>query len=267
MAQDWRTGANWDLVGARKAIRIANERELLATYAQVSRAHKRLLLQELVPGGDEHLLVAACYLDQQSEFVAGFNARKLVQEPAGFGTGCIVQADSCPEIFEPTVRLLRSIRFTGIAEVEYKWNTARQEYQLIEINPRPWDQHRLGKGCGTDLIHIAYCDYAGLPRPVSNRRASTQKWIAEDTFLLTALKLLLRRDPKFLQLVRSAKGQRSYAIWSLRDPLPFLGYLITQFLPSLVSSGWRALRATTSRTRQESADVVKPEHSREVVKQ
>jgi predicted ATP-grasp superfamily ATP-dependent carboligase len=165
----------------------------------------------------------------------------LVQIPEGFGTGCIVQTVDRPELFEPTTRLLRGIGFTGIAEVEYKWDAENKQYQLIEINPRPWDQHRLGNACGVDLIHLAYSAHAGLPRPVARRQAPGHKWIAEDAFFLAALRLLWNRDAKFGSLFRLARGCRIYAIWSLRDPLPFVAYMVTDFIPGLAGIGIRAV--------------------------
>jgi predicted ATP-grasp superfamily ATP-dependent carboligase len=235
-AHHWRQRDNWELVGGRKAICISSNEELRAEYASIARADKRALLQEMVPGGDESLVVAACYLDRHSNRVAGFNIRKLVQVPEGFGTGCIVQATACPELMERTERLLRAMRFTGIAEVEYKWDAAKREYLLIEINPRPWDQHRLGKPCGVDLVHIAYREHAGLAIPAIRLRKSERKWIAEDTFITTALRLLWRRDSRLASLFRHARGKRMYAIWSANDPLPFMAHIALRFIPMLLSS-------------------------------
>jgi predicted ATP-grasp superfamily ATP-dependent carboligase len=138
---------------------------------------------------------------------------------------------------------LQKKRFSGIAEVEYKWDAADGQYKLIEINPRPWDQHRLGNSCGINLMYIAYCELAGLPKPAVRPRVSGQKWIAEDVFFTTGLQLLWRRDRKFRSLLRLARGQRIYAIWSVRDPLPLLAYLVTRFIPELLGSGLKALWA------------------------
>src|ERR1039458_6296972 len=121
-AHHWRQGGNWELVGQRKAIAVNSPEELVAEYGRVALANRRVLVQEMIAGGDENLAIAACYLDRQSNWVAGFNTQKVVQIPEGFGTGCIVQATDRPELFEPTLRLLQAMRFTGIAEVEYKWN-------------------------------------------------------------------------------------------------------------------------------------------------
>jgi D-aspartate ligase len=241
-AHQWRQNANWELVGGRKAIKISSPGELLEEYALVARANQQALIQELIPGDDRSLVIAACYMDRQAKWVAGFNTQKLVQCPEGFGTGCIVRALDRPELFAPARRLLEHIGFTGIAEVEFKWDEARQVYQLIEINPRPWDQHRLGATCGTDLVYLAYCDHAGLPVPPVVKKPAERKWVAEDAFLFESLRLFWRRDPKWRDLFRFAQGKRIYAIWSWRDPLPMAAYLFPRLIPQVLAMGWTAFR-------------------------
>jgi predicted ATP-grasp superfamily ATP-dependent carboligase len=170
-AHQWRKTGNWRIVGERKAVPVASPAEFLSEYEVIARAESRVLVQEMVPGGDALLRVAACYMDSRSNLVAAFTARKVLQVPAGFGTGCIVETADCPQVLELASKLLRSIGFSGIAEVEFKWDEASRQYKLIEINPRPWDQHRLGAAAGVDLIRAAYHDLTGAaPLPASAPR-------------------------------------------------------------------------------------------------
>jgi len=244
-SHQWRQKSNWELVGARKAIGIFSEVELRTEYETIARAEKRVLLQEQVPGSDECLRIAACYMDRNSRYVAGFQAQKVVQVPEAFGTGCIVQSIHCPALVGPTVRVLESIGFTGLAEVEYKWDEANGEYKLIEINPRPWDQHRLGPRCGVDLIYLAYSEHAGLPLPPATpprlEPAPEYKWIAEDVFVSTVLQMAWRRDPRLRSLVRNASGKRVFAIWSMHDPLPFIGYFFGRYIPDFMAACFRRI--------------------------
>jgi predicted ATP-grasp superfamily ATP-dependent carboligase len=240
-AHHWRKGNNWDLVGARKAVAITSPSELEQEYQAVARADQRALVQEMIPGGDDALFIAACYLDRESRWVAGFNTQKLAQSPPVFGTGCVVQTVNRPELFEPARRLLETMHFSGIAEVEYKWDDSSREYKLIEVNPRPWDQHSLGRECGVDLIHLAYCDHAGLPRPAMIYSDSPRTWIAEDTFVNTVLLMVWRRQAGVWSLVRLARPKRVYAIWEAHDPLPLIAYLIVRFVPDLIVAGFRAV--------------------------
>jgi len=240
-AHHWRAERNWEIVGARKAIAIASAEELLAEYEVVGRANRRALVQAIVPGGDDCLNVVACYVDREGRFVGGFNVQKLVQDPPGFGTGCIVQSADRPELFERTIRLLRAMEFTGIAEVEYKREGADGEYKLIEVNPRPWDQHRLGAVCGVDVIHLAYRDCAGLPTPEVRAQFTPCKWIAEDAFLMAVLRSIWRRDGGARRLFQQARGRKIYAIWAASDPMPFLAYL-AKLVPTLIGLALSAIR-------------------------
>lgn len=235
------------MVGARKAIIARSEEELLREYELVARADARAVVQEMVEGGDDQLLITACYLDRESRCVGAFHSQKLVQIPEGFGTGCIVRSVDRPELLEPTIRLLQSIGFSGIAEVEYKWDRTAGTYKLIEVNPRAWDQHRLGRSCGVDLIYMAYCDHAGLAMPPAARLSPGHKWIAEDTFLTVTLRMLWRRDPKLRLLWRQARGKRILAIWSATDPLPLIAYFFLRLLPEVLGSRVAAARSTLKR--------------------
>jgi D-aspartate ligase len=245
-AHHWRKQDNWQLVGNRKAIGVTSMKELTAEYDKIAGSESRALIQEMIPGGDECLWIAACYLNRQSRFVAGFAAQKLLQVPAGFGTGCMVQTVDRPDLVQIAAAFLEKIGFSGIAEVEFKRDAASGEYKLIEINPRPWDQHRLGKACGVDLIHIAYCDLAGLPLPAVNAQSAGERWIAEDVFWWLLLRSLYKREGRFLALLRLARGRRVYSMWSLRDPLPSLGFFATSFVPELVVTLVRYLRSRIS---------------------
>jgi hypothetical protein len=82
-----------------------------------------------------------------------------------------------------------------------------RDHDPIEINPRPWDQHRLGNTCGVDLIYLAYCEHGGLPLPRFETKQSEDKWIAEGR----RIKFHLVADVKGLWLKRStAAGQAAY---------------------------------------------------------
>src|ERR1044072_4774839 len=209
----------------------------------IARASARVLLNEMIPGGDDQLSIAACYIDRQSRWAGGFNTQKVLQRPETFGTGCIVQSVDRPDLFPPTARLLEAIGFTGIAEVEYKWNAATATHQLIEINPRPWDQHILGSAVGCDLTYLAYRDHAGLPASEIQRKPAGQKWIAEDAFILAALEFLCKGDGRIWKLFSLARGRRIWAIWTAHDALPLFGCVALTLMPHLASAALRLLRS------------------------
>jgi predicted ATP-grasp superfamily ATP-dependent carboligase len=241
-AQHWRKKGNWQLVGERKAVGVVSAEDLIDEYALISRADSRVLLQQMVPGGDQRLWIAACYVDRRGRFAGGFTAQKLVQVPQVFGTGCVVQTVDRPDLLEKAAGLLEKIGFKGVAEVEFKEDDDGT-YKLIEINTRPWDQHRLGHACGADVIYAAYCDLAGLPAPHTKQQSAGHKWIAEDVYWLLLLRSLWKRDGRFGEWRRHARGKRVYAISLRGDPLPTFCYLVKQFLPQLASASFHLVRS------------------------
>jgi D-aspartate ligase len=232
-AHHWRKPGVWQSAGSRKAIAAASPQQLQAEYDTISPREPRALVQEIVPGGDDCLWIAACYLNRETKFAGGFTAQKLLQVPAGFGTGCVVQTVDRPDLLARAAALLESIGFSGIAEVEFKKDPADGEDKLIEINPRPWDQHLLGPACGSDLVYLAYCDLAGLPRPAPAVRTAGHKWIAEEVYALLLLRALFQRSGHFGELLRAARGRRVYSVASLRDPLPLAALVALGIIPDL----------------------------------
>ena len=131
------------------------------------------------------------------------------------------------------------------------------KHYLIEVNPRPWDQLSLGRASGVDLSLAAYSDHAALPAPAIAPSRKHIKWIAEDAFLIESLHLLWRHDNRLWSLFRLAAGPRIYAIWSWRDPLPFLAYA-TAALPALLRSALQAAAARLRRQRRVSEHARNP---------
>lgn len=245
-AHYWRKADNWTRLGSRKAIYVSSANQLTREYGRVAAADPRVVVQEVIEGGDDHLAVAACYMDLSGRLAGSFTAQKLLQVPDRFGTGCIVQTADCPELTSAAVRLLENLRFTGIAEVEFKWNSVSGEHQLIEINPRPWDQHRLGHASGIDLVHIAYCELAGVAAPAVENRRVHYKWVAEDVLFIALIRSLWRRDGCFAAFARLTIGRKIYAIWSVKDPLPAIAYLPKQCLKSLATGAISRFRSVLS---------------------
>src|SRR5207245_2260498 len=120
------------------------------------------------------------YFGANSQALGYFCARKLVQEPEDFGTGCLVQNLPLEELVEPSLRLCTSLNYRGMAEIEYKYDTQARQYKLIEINARHWDWHQLAHMSGVNLTRLAYSDLTGHQLDASTSRKNGGKWIAED---------------------------------------------------------------------------------------
>ena len=235
-AYQWRIGDAWHQVGARKAVVANNLEELRNEYAKVSSVTPHILVQEWVPGSDGNIVILGGYASHTSELVSYFTARKLLQSPSGCGTGCIVESEYIPEIVEHSRKLLRALRYQGIAEVEYKLDAASGEFKLIEINTRHWDQHQLGQASGINVTWVAYCDLTGGVVPMTQPPILPVKWIAEETLFIHALRALYRGEMSMRDLWQKLSGRKVYSIFAWNDPIPALRYGMTVVVPEIAAA-------------------------------
>ena len=128
------------------------------------------LIQEMISGPDRMLFTLGAYIDEAGSPLGVFCGRKLRQSPLGVGTCRIGEASWNEALVEQGMRLLRELAFTGIAQVEFKYDRRDRKFKFIEINPRLWQWHENAAACGVDLPWIAYQDLtAGKVGPTSSR--------------------------------------------------------------------------------------------------
>ena len=258
-AYQWRHRGLWERIGGQKAFIAATRGELDALYARLVELAPHALVQEFVPGVDHDIVVCCCVVGGDGALLGHFTGRKLRQSPPLVGTGCVVEASPVHDVLEPTLKLLRSLGYTGIAEVEYKLDRTTGVYHLIEINPRHWDQHELGRLVGINVTWLAYADLAAIPvapcRPVYEHGAR-YRWIAESELVMSVARdmrdaLRVARTPASAahssRLTRACsvlatalslvRGRRVFGMWRLADPRPGLG-TVTR----LGTTVWAAVR-------------------------
>lgn len=218
-ASDWRTKEVWDLVGRRKAVKLDDAKALEAFYSPLEVVAPGVVVQEWVEGPDTNLRIFGSYCSKNSDVLAYFTAHKVLQTPPSTGTGVIVRAQPHPEVVGPSTALLRALKFTGLSEVEYKIDDRDGSLNLIEINPRHWDQHGLGTAVGVNLSLAAWCHLAGQEMPEFKQKERAVVWIAETEFFYEYLRGIVSRSPTrpTLGLMR---GVRTFAVWSMSDPRP-----------------------------------------------
>ena len=211
-------------------------------YNQVAAVSPEVLVQEWIPGPSNEIVIMGGYFGNNSQALGYFCARKLVQEPEDFGTGCLVQNLLLEELVEPSARLCQSLNYRGMAEIEYKYDANAREYKLIEINARHWDWHQLAHMSGVNLTRVAYSDLTGHALDSSTSRKTGGKWIAEDAFMLHAAAAIYQRRVKLRTLLQQLSGPKMFAIFAWDDPWPFLRYSLQSMLPAMGRMAWAKLR-------------------------
>jgi predicted ATP-grasp superfamily ATP-dependent carboligase len=203
---------------------------------------EEVMLQELIPGGGEHQF-SYCGFFKDGRPVAKMLVRRARQRPPDFArSSTCVETVDMPQLEEPSERFLRAIGYYGLAELEYKYDVRDGEYKLLDVNPRTWGSHSIGRRAGVDFPLLLYRDQ--LEQPVEPCRARAGiRWIRLTTDLPTSLGEIFRGRLDLIPFLKSICRFDIEAVFEPDDPLPALAELT--LLPYLIRTrsawGWKGV--------------------------
>lgn len=205
----------WTDFSPRKVYKARNAQQLAALYARCSAWARPLIVQEWIEGPDANLFSCNCYFNGGGDLVATFVARKIRQWPPQMGISCLGIECRNDAVLETAVQLFRKAHYTGLGYVEMKRDARTGEYYVLEANVgRPTVRSAIAEAGGIELTYAAYCDAAGLPLPTQLEQSyGSAKWVHLHYDFRSAL----------YYWRRSWRGNKTYALFSWRDPGPFLG--------------------------------------------
>jgi predicted ATP-grasp superfamily ATP-dependent carboligase len=136
-----------------KAWRVGDRATLLARYDEAVALVGRdaVMVQDLIPGGGDAQFSYAAVWDRGKP-VASLVARRTRQYPVDFGfTSTFVETIEHGEVEAQAFRFLADLRFSGMAELEFKHDARDSRTKLLDVNPRAWTWIGLGAAAGVDL--------------------------------------------------------------------------------------------------------------------
>ena len=205
----------------RKAIVVEREDELKEKYQQYSHFGE-LMVQELIPGGEEQLYSVGTLFDQRMELIAVFTGQKLHQYPPNFGSGSLARSVRNDALAEAGVSFMRELGFRGLGMLEYKLDPRDGKLKFLEINPRTWYWHSLSRACGVDLPYLYYLSVTGQkPQPVTEQKTDVKWLYLVRDFVAFRDKQRSGEGTSFLEWLRSLSGKKEYALFAWDDPMPF----------------------------------------------
>jgi predicted ATP-grasp superfamily ATP-dependent carboligase len=206
---------------ASKAWRIDDREQLLARYEEAKTLVDpgALMIQELIPGGGESQFsyTALC---KGGRPIASLTARRARQIPMDFGrASTFVETVHDTATSEAAVRLIATLRYTGIVEVEFKRDPRDGKLKLLDINPRVWGWHSLCGSAGVDYPYLLWLLTMGELIPPT-KAAVGVRWVRMSTDAPTAIREVLHGRLSLREYVRSIRPPVAPAIYASDDPLP-----------------------------------------------
>jgi D-aspartate ligase len=182
--------------------------------------HDGLIVQELVPGdGATQFSYAAICRDGKP--VASLVALRRRQHPANYGTGTFVETIENDVVEAQAERLLEAVGYSGMVEIEFKYDARDGLFKLLDANPRLWTWNSIGTVSGVDFPLTMWRLARGESPPRMRARAGGY-WMYLSRDFPEACKEIVAGTLSPTNYLRSFGRPMTFATFALDDPKPWL---------------------------------------------
>jgi len=228
----------------------------------------QLLLQEFAAGEG----VGVEVLMHHAEPVAIFQHRRLKEFPASGGVAAVaVSEEPEPLLVDQALALLRALEWDGVAMVEFRYDRARRQSSLLEVNGRYWGTLALAIHAGLDFPWYQWQIAHGERPDVPVRYSVGRRWrwsagylsrwhdLAKDCVANLLKPSVDIKESGLKQAGRAGFGLKEFvpswadlsaadAVWDRNDPMPAVGELL-RTLKDLAASDIKGITRKFSQVR------------------
>ncbi|MGW1026621.1 carboxylate--amine ligase [Streptomyces sp. NPDC002577] len=151
--------------------RIAS-REALLALARDWGEQPGVILQEYLPREEAEDWIVHAYFDEESTPLAMFTGVKVRSWPPHAGMTAQAFVVDNPELADIAARFVKRIGFTGIVDLDLRFDRRDGQYKLLDFNPRMGAQFRLFESeSGVDVVRAMHLHLTGRAVPEGEQRA------------------------------------------------------------------------------------------------
>ncbi|MCX5204910.1 ATP-grasp domain-containing protein [Streptomyces sp. NBC_00237] len=182
-----------------------------------------VILQEYLPREEAEDWIVHAYFDAHSEPRAMFTGVKVRSWPPHAGmTACAYVVDN-PELAGLASQFVKRIGFSGIVDLDLRYDRRDGQYKLLDFNPRMGAQFRLFESeSGVDVVRAQHLDLTGRAVPEGEQRAG-HRFVVENIDLPALL--AYRRSGYTTPHVPRRADSTELAWFAADDPKPALAML------------------------------------------
>jgi D-aspartate ligase len=204
-----------------KAWRADNQGMLAARYdeAKALVGAESIMIQEIIPGDGATQFSYAAVWDRGRP-VGSLVAQRRRQYPINFGfTSTLVETVERPEVEAAATRFLASLDFSGLVEIEFKYDARDDSYKILDVNGRAWTWMALGAAAGIDFPALQYGLAVGESiAPTTAQIGARWLYFTRDCAASVAEMLAGRLSP--IAYLQSLRHSAASAVFAWDDPLP-----------------------------------------------
>jgi len=213
--------------GLPKAIEVRTERELEEWRHRFSCAGVAPLISQSLLS--QRVVQYSVPFARRASIMLSFVARKIRPAPHDCLQGTLVELAEHPEVERLGRLAAERAGYYGIGEVEILHSEDTGRNYLVEINARPWLQYALAPASGHDFLGFML---ESEREPLNGERCDGTTWInlRDDRYVTFSRPNGNGSAPSarlpLQEYLRSVASSNVYAVFDMRDPLPFVHTLL-----------------------------------------
>jgi len=203
-----------------------NEEQLKKWLVAVSKTSFVCMVQQVIPGFDDHMVTYDAYCDQNSEVTHWVTCQKYRQYPINFGASVYTGQKYIPQLHQIGAPFFKAIGWKGFAEIEFKKHAHTGDFYLIEVNVRTTNFNEMLTRIGLNFPYITYQRCIGEPVEPMVIDYDTHKvfWYAYED-MLAIRQYLKTKQLTMKQICSSLRKSKVEAIFALDDIKPFFAFV------------------------------------------
>ncbi len=200
----------------------ADDRDtLLSLYRRAASlvGGEAVIVQEWIPGHGEAQFSYAGLWDR-GKSVASLVARRARQYPVDFGrSSTFVETVEQEQVETLACRFLQSLNYSGVVEIEFKYDRRDRRYKLLDVNGRFWTWTGLGALAGVDFPYLAWRQALGHDIACTSAKPGVA-WMYASRDVLAAFKEISRGALTLRDYLAGFRKELVFAGFAPDDPLP-----------------------------------------------
>jgi len=158
--------------GGDGVARFSGHEDLLKHLRVARLPENRFVVQSFAGGRDGGCNV----LCRDGKVLVSTVQKGVVRSPDAFGSPSCVDVVRDEEVLAPVALLMKSLKWSGVANVDVKLNEREHSVTVLEINPRYWGSLLASLFAGVNFPYLACLEGMGIPLPDPEFRPVRFTW-------------------------------------------------------------------------------------------
>ncbi|PWE00362.1 ATP-binding protein [Marinilabilia rubra] len=203
----------------KQAFEAESWEQLLKIKEQLGAGSEILIQEKISDNGSENMFSVGAFCREGGAAEAFFTSRR-VRSTREFGSTALSVSEPCPDGVDAARTFLKYLKYHGSCELEFIYDSKRQQLILLELNSRLYKTQSLATHCGINFNYLALLDAMKKPAVAELKQIYGPGWWLAWGDLAAGVRKMQKGEMTFRDFMAPLSFDFVNGIDDLDDPLP-----------------------------------------------